>query len=323
VRFRRLLLAQQPPYPCAQVDEGLLVHHVLDAIVPVPVLRPPHAADVDDLLDPARPPRHHDHAIGKIHRFLDRVGDEEHRAGIDARQLDELLLHHGARLRVERAERLVHQQHGGIEDVAAGDRHALLHPAGKLVRERRFVALQVHELDVVGNPAGALALGDADAAQAEVDVLRHRLPREERELLEHDRAVRPGPGHRLAADAHHARAGKLETRRHPQAGRLAAAGRPDDGDEFLVADFEAHVVQRGKVAAVALEHAADAVEHDVAQAWPSRPQQDLGGGGVPRSRSANAAAPSARGLSSTHERSPNAPAWRAATVALRSAVEYV
>ena len=39
-----------------------------------------------------------------------------------------------ARLRVERAERLVHQQHGGVDGQRAGDADALLHAAGKLMR---------------------------------------------------------------------------------------------------------------------------------------------------------------------------------------------
>ena len=57
--------------------------------------------------------------------------------GSHAREADELLLHHDAGLRVERAEGLVHQQHLGIEHIGARDGDALLHAARKLVRERR------------------------------------------------------------------------------------------------------------------------------------------------------------------------------------------
>ena len=49
-------------------------------------------------------------------------------------QVQQLGLHGLARLRVERAERLVHQQHLGIDGERAGDADALLHAAGKLMR---------------------------------------------------------------------------------------------------------------------------------------------------------------------------------------------
>ena len=48
----------------------------------------------------------------------------------------ELELHVLAQLLVERAERLVHQEHAG-EDERAGERHALLLAAGELARQRR------------------------------------------------------------------------------------------------------------------------------------------------------------------------------------------
>ena len=71
--------------------------------------------------DPARARRHHEHPVGEEHRLGDRVGDEQH--GLlplhpDALQLDvHVLARHG----VERAERLVHQQHGRIVDQGADD----------------------------------------------------------------------------------------------------------------------------------------------------------------------------------------------------------
>ena len=104
---------------------------------------------VDDLLDAPRPAGHHDDAVGEIDGLLDAVSDEEDRPRIDAGEPDQLLLHHDARLRVERAERLVHQEHVGLEHIGARDGDALLHAAGELVRKGALVALQVHERDAI------------------------------------------------------------------------------------------------------------------------------------------------------------------------------
>ena len=49
-------------------------------------------------------------------------------------QLDELLLHLAADQRVERGERLVHEQHVGVGGEGAGEADALLHAAGQLAR---------------------------------------------------------------------------------------------------------------------------------------------------------------------------------------------
>ena len=75
---------------------------------------------------------HHDDAVGEEDGLLDRVGDEHHgRLGLDVDAL-ELGLQIRPGERVERAERLVHQQHRGLVREHAGDRDALLHAAGEL-----------------------------------------------------------------------------------------------------------------------------------------------------------------------------------------------
>ena len=67
--------------------------------------------NVDDLLDPAGLRGHHHGAVAEQQRLLDRVGDVDHGlAGLlpDAHQFG---LQDHAVLRIERGERLVHQQH--------------------------------------------------------------------------------------------------------------------------------------------------------------------------------------------------------------------
>ncbi len=102
---------------------------------------------------------------------------------------------------VERAEGLVHQHHVRVVGQHAGDLAALLHPARQLVDGP---VGEVGESDAVelGERAGsALGLPDSAQAQPELDVLADRQPRvQRRRVLEHDAAIRPGPGDRPSAD---------------------------------------------------------------------------------------------------------------------------
>ena len=77
---------------------------------------------------------HDDAMVGERHGLLLVVGDmDEGRADplLDGLQL---VLHLAAELEIEGAERLVEQQHGGLDDEGAGQGHALALAAGKLVR---------------------------------------------------------------------------------------------------------------------------------------------------------------------------------------------
>src|SRR5712672_2681433 len=62
-------------------------------------------------LDAAGMRREHQDAAADQQRLLDRMGDEDHREADLLPQSDQLLLHLAAGERVERRERLVHQQH--------------------------------------------------------------------------------------------------------------------------------------------------------------------------------------------------------------------
>jgi hypothetical protein len=71
--------------------------------------------------------------IGQVYSLVYCVRDEEDCARINPRDAHQLLLHDDTRLRIEGAERLVHQQRLRIQHVGAGNGHALLHPAGELM----------------------------------------------------------------------------------------------------------------------------------------------------------------------------------------------
>ena len=115
--------------------------------------------DVDDGLDAAGPRRHHRHAVGEIDRLLHVVGDEDHGLGRALPDAEQLGLHQAARLGVERAERLVHQQDLRVDGERARDRGALLHAAGEL---RGIAVLEAGEADEVDEALRApLALARA------------------------------------------------------------------------------------------------------------------------------------------------------------------
>ena len=81
-----LRVVQQLPDMGAQVDKRGLVHHILDACVAVSALGLADRLDVEGFADSARPAgRHHD-AVGQVHRFFDRVLNEQHGARVPARQ---------------------------------------------------------------------------------------------------------------------------------------------------------------------------------------------------------------------------------------------
>src|SRR5215217_2983561 len=76
--------------------------------------------DVEDGLDAPGSRAHHDDAIGEEDRLVDLVGDKQHRLAGLVPDLQQLLLHELARLRVERGERLVHEQDLGVRGERAG-----------------------------------------------------------------------------------------------------------------------------------------------------------------------------------------------------------
>ncbi len=127
----------------------------------------------------------HRHPVGHGERLALVVRDEDEGEAERALQILQLALHLLAQLEVERAERLVEQQHLGPHHQRAGERDALALAAGEL---RRAAPLHAGELDHGERLAGQrLALGPPDAAHAQPigDVLADREMREQRIVLEH------------------------------------------------------------------------------------------------------------------------------------------
>ena len=130
---------------------------------------------------------------------MGHVHERDADLGLDPLELD---LHLPAQLEVERAQRLVEQQHLRAVDQRAGERDALLLAAGELRRAALAEAAELDELEHVVDLL--LDVLDAAATQPERDVLEDVEVREQRVALEH-RVHRPlvglEPADVLAGDA--------------------------------------------------------------------------------------------------------------------------
>ena len=195
-------------------------------------------------LDAAGPRRHHDHARGHEDRFLDVMGDEQHRLLAPLPNAEEQFLHQPARLVVQRAERLVEQKDRGIVAKSARDRRALLHAARKLLRPMIFEAFQPDKIDIRGDDLVALALAHAALAQTEADVFGDRQPRKQRVGLEHHATIWTGPGDGVAIQQHAAGARRLQPGDDPEQGRFSTAGRAENGDEIIGSNREVDRLER-------------------------------------------------------------------------------
>ena len=173
----------------------------------------------------------------------------------------ELDLHFLAQLEVERAQRLIEQQHLRMIDERARQRHALSLPAGELRRPALTQRFELHQLEHLARQSLALVARDTAHARTVRDVLQHGHVREQRVVLE-DRVdvavVGRHVGHIRAVEQHLATIGwsKPATRRRQVV--LPEPDGPEHGEELARLDGERHVVDRAHVAV----DARDAAELD-------------------------------------------------------------
>ena len=149
---------------------------------------------------PARAARQHDDLVGQVDRLLDRVRDEQEGLLLVLAQAQQVFLELAAGLLVDGRERLVHEQHVGVDGERAGEADALAHAAGELVRVALLEAGEADLVDVVPGDVVALALRRAAQLEPEGDVADHGRPRHQGEILEHEGALRAGPGDAPAVD---------------------------------------------------------------------------------------------------------------------------
>ncbi len=231
----------------------------------------PRQVDFDRLLDAAGRAGQHDHAVGQKHGLLHAVGHEQHGLAVALPDFQQFLLHAGAGVGIECAERLVHQQDARAVGQRARDGDALLHAAGQFLGIEILVAREVHQRDQRARLLLGLGFGHAALERPVHDVAEHGLPGKQRELLEHRPAVGPGPRHRLAVDCDGALRRLHEAADDIEQRGLAAARRPQDRDELPIRHVERDIRQRQMAGpARRLERLAQPLDGDHGR--PARPQ---------------------------------------------------
>jgi hypothetical protein len=154
-------------------------------------------------------------------------------------------VHLRARLGVERAERLVHEQHRRVVREGARDRHPLHHPARELLRVHALEPAEPHPSQVAARELGPLRRRHPPESRPELDVLLDRQPREERVGLEDHPPVGARPRDRAAVDEDPARRRRDQAGHQPEDRRLPAARGPDQDRELLILHLEADPVEGG------------------------------------------------------------------------------
>ena len=217
-----------------------------------------------DAVDAAGARRHQHDAVGQVDRFFHVMRDEGDGRPFQLVDMQDQVVHDFPRLRVERAERFVHQQHLRPAHQRAGDGDALLHAAGKLVRPGVGGGVEAHQCQQgVGAAGGGFDIGFADVfaamrqTAAELDVLHHRQPRVQAVMLEHHGTVGARPGHRPAIGQQVAGCVVFEAADDAQQRRFAAAGSADEGDELVAGNVEIDLFQGFDAVAAFAEHLAD------------------------------------------------------------------
>ena len=142
--------------------------------------------------------------------------------------------------RIQRRERLVHQEDVGIGGKRPGKPDPLLHATGKLVHVPVAPAVEIHQLEVFPDNGVAFRPGSAPQLEAEADVLMDGAPGQQGELLEHHGdALRAHAPQRGGIAARHVERGI------PVADQDLAAGDPAEA---------VHGAQQGRLAGARQTH---------------------------------------------------------------------
>ena len=167
------------------------------------------------------------------------VGDVDEGDFEFAMQTHEFRLHAHTQMRVERAERLVQQQHLRLDDERTCERHALALTAGELVDRAIGQFSNAQSLQPFIGLCLSGSSRHAALLETELDVFAHREKRKERVVLPDERRFAL-PWlvfiEAAAPEANFACRRLVESSDHPQRCGLAATGRTHDRDEFAFID---------------------------------------------------------------------------------------
>ena len=185
---------------------------------------------LDDRADMAGPSAHHDDAIGQEDGLLDQVRDhhdaferERQLASAGPEAIDLAAQAFGGE-DIQGAERLIHAEQFRPAGQGAGDADALLHSAGKFLGIRFLETFKADHVDAAGDAIVAGRRVQFQAVQGHADVVAHRQPREQGEILEDQRDARMNSHQRLSV-GQNGSAGGLEQVRSWRAGACFSRSR--------------------------------------------------------------------------------------------------
>ena len=159
-----------------------------------------------------------------------------------------------AHLRIQRAERLVQQQHLRFHRQRTGQRDALALPAGELRRIAIRQPAQLHQIEQIHHLLADHGLGRALVARLDAETERHVLEHahmaEQRVMLEDEphlpfahmllRGV-------LALQQNPAAVGRFQPGDDPEQRGLAAARRAEQRDKLAIWKIERDIAEGGKI----------------------------------------------------------------------------
>lgn len=204
-----------------------------------------------DLDDPAV--AHHRDAVAEVHGLVQVVRDEDDGLAERLLELEQLVLHLPADERVERGERLVHQQHVRVGRERPGEADALAHPARELRGQRVLPAVEPGECDRLARTSAALGATDALDLERERGVVDHRAVRQQGEVLEHHahpaatelaQLLRADGRQVVVAEQDPAGRRPPQTVEHADERRLPRARQAHDDERLTARDLEARVHHR-------------------------------------------------------------------------------
>ena len=178
------------------------------------------------------------------------MGDHDYKAVFG--HLLQQLHHLNAGVAVQCAGRLVGQQDVGVVDQCAGNGHTLHLAAGHFAGVLVQLVAQTYLLQRLGGPVAALGTGNARDGQRQLHIGKHCLVRDEVIALEHKAngvvAVRVpvAVGIFLGGDAvddQITAVVAVQTANDVQQGGLTGTAGAENGDEFVVPQVQADIIQ--------------------------------------------------------------------------------
>ncbi len=193
--------------------------------------------------------RKYQNAVGESHRLFDIVGDEQDAAPFRFPDTQQLAAHRRLGLKIERAERLVHQHHRGLVGEHAAQRNTMPHAAGELRRIGVVKLGKPQHGQQLGDARWPLCGRDARELKTDLDILAYIEPWQQRVPLEHEADMFGSAVDASAIDRNDPAFDRVETGNGAQDRGLAGTARSHQSDELGLVHRETDTVDDRQTAA--------------------------------------------------------------------------